>query len=118
MKLEKLGYKNFYKILNAKDYGIPQNRERIFVVSILGEHQPYEFPEKKELKLRLRDLFDNEVPENYYLKDVKIQEKLTFCHVRRAVSRSLKSSGVKVCAQTLPDGPLRRQTANEAKAPI
>lgn len=74
VKLEKLGYKNFYKILNAKDYGIPQNRERIFVVSILGKHEPYQFPEKQELKLRLRDLLDNEVPENYYLKDEKVQD--------------------------------------------
>ena len=72
-KLESLGYSNYWQVLNAKDYGIPQNRERVFVVSILGEHKPYEFPEKKELKLRLRDLIDNEVPEKYYLKDEKVE---------------------------------------------
>ena len=73
-KLESLGYSNYWQVLNAKDYGIPQNRERVFVVSILGEHKPYIFPEKEELKLRLRDLLDNEVPENYYLKDEKVQD--------------------------------------------
>ena len=73
-KLENLGYTNYWQILNAKDYSIPQNRERVFVVSILGEHEPYEFPEKQELKLRLRDLLNDEVPENYYLKDEKVQD--------------------------------------------
>ncbi len=72
-KLESLGYTNYWQVLNAKDYGIPQNRERVFVVSILGDHEPYEFPEKQELKLRLRDLLDDEVPENYYLKDEKVK---------------------------------------------
>lgn len=42
--LEQLGYTNYWKVLNAKDYGVPQSRERVFVVSILGEHTPYEFP--------------------------------------------------------------------------
>ena len=43
MYLESLGYTNYWKVLNAKDYGIPQSRERVFVVSILGEHEHYEF---------------------------------------------------------------------------
>jgi modification methylase scrFIB len=42
--LRGLGYTNYYGILNAKDFGLPQNRERVFVVSILGEHKPYRFP--------------------------------------------------------------------------
>ena len=71
--LEWLGYTNYWQVLNAKDYGVPQNRERVFVISILGEHKPYEFPEKQELKLRLRDLLDDEVPENYYLQDEKVK---------------------------------------------
>ena len=73
-KLESLGYSNYWQLLNAKDFGIPQSRERVFVVSILGEHEAYEFPEKQELKLRLRDLIEDEVPENYYLKDEKVQD--------------------------------------------
>ena len=50
--LETLGYMNYWDVLNARDYDIPQNRERVFVVSILGEHKPYEFP--KPIKLALR----------------------------------------------------------------
>lgn len=73
-KLKSLGYSNYWQVLNAKDYGIPQNRERVFVISILGEHKPYIFPEKQELKLRLRDLLDDEVPENNYLKDEKVKD--------------------------------------------
>ena len=42
--LRGLGYTNYYGVLNTKDFGLPQNRERIFVVSILGEHKPYRFP--------------------------------------------------------------------------
>ena len=64
--LSSIGYTNYWKVLNAKDYGIPQNRERVFCVSILN-FGSYEFPEKKELKLKLRDLLENEVDEKYYL---------------------------------------------------
>ena len=67
--LSALGYTNYWQILNAKDYGIPQNRERVFCVSIRGEHSPYKFPEKQELKLRLRDMIDEVVDEKYYLKE-------------------------------------------------
>ena len=47
--LEEQGYTNYWKVLNAKDYGIPQNRERVFVVSILNNVNQYEFPSKKEM---------------------------------------------------------------------
>lgn len=74
-RMEQLGYKNFYKVLNAKNYGIPQNRERVFVVSVksnLTKLFPYEFyfkfPEPIELKLRLKDLLEEEVEEKYYIK--------------------------------------------------
>ena len=71
--LESLGYTNYWQILNAKDYGIPQNRERVFCVSIRGEHTPFKFPEKRELKLRLRDMIDEGVDEKYYLKESTIR---------------------------------------------
>lgn len=75
--LEGYGYTNYWKVLNAKDYGIPQNRERVFVVSILGEHEPYKFPEKQELQLRLKDLLEDEVDEKFYLDDDRVA-KLKF----------------------------------------
>ncbi len=71
--LSSLGYTNYWKVLNAKDYGIPQNRERVFCVSIRGEHKPFVFPDKKELKLRLRDMIDDVVDEKYYLKENTIR---------------------------------------------
>ena len=67
--LEKQGYRNYWQVLNAKDYGVPQNRERVFVVSILGHHEPYEFPEPIELELRLKDVLEDAVDEKFYLDD-------------------------------------------------
>ena len=69
--LEKLGYSNYFKLLNAKDYEIPQNRNRCFMVSILGDYY-YEFPRKRKLKLRLKDFLEDEVDEKYYLSDKMI----------------------------------------------
>lgn len=71
-KLESLGYKNKWQILNAKDFGIPQNRERCFMVSILGDYY-YEFPNKIPLKLRLKDMLEERVDEKYYLSDSTIE---------------------------------------------
>ncbi len=66
--MEALGYSNFYKVLDAKDYGVPQHRERVFTISILGGGE-YEFPEKEELKIRLKDILEDEVDEKYYLSE-------------------------------------------------
>ena len=109
--MESLGYKNYYQVLNAKDYGIPQNRERVFTVSILKEsiiyddynsnirkdqdtigtlttncgsstirngwkiiehNKHFEFPTKQELKLKLKDMLEDEVDEKYYLSEKMI----------------------------------------------
>jgi len=67
-KLEQLGYSNYVQLLNAKDYGIPQNRNRCFMVSILGDFY-YGFPRKQKLKLRLKDMLEDEVDEKYYLSE-------------------------------------------------
>jgi len=66
--MEKLGYANYYQVLNAKDYGIPQNRERVFTVSIL-DGSDYEFPKPIPLKLKLKDMLEDEVDEKYFLSD-------------------------------------------------
>lgn len=71
--MEKLGYTNYYQVLNAKDYGIPQNRERVFTVSILG-NENYKFPPKQGLKLRLKDMLEDEVDEKYYLSEQQISK--------------------------------------------
>lgn len=70
--LSELGYTNYWKVLNAKDYGIPQNRERVFCVSIRGKHEPFVFPKPKKLTIRLRDMIDETVDERFYLKESTI----------------------------------------------
>ena len=68
--MEKLGYTNYYQVLNAKDYGIPQNRERVFTVSIRKDiDKGYVFPPKQELKLRLKDILEDIVDEKYYINN-------------------------------------------------
>lgn len=62
-----LGYNNFYQVLNSKDYGIPQNRERLFCVSVLGEYSSFCFPGPIQLQLKLKDMLDYEVDKKYYL---------------------------------------------------
>lgn len=74
--LAELGYTNYWKVLNAKDYGIPQNRERVFCVSIRCEHEPFVFPKPKELTIRLRDMIDESVDEKFYLKESTIRSIL------------------------------------------
>lgn len=74
--LAELGYTNYWKVLNAKDYGIPQNRERVFCISIRGEHKPFVFPKPKELTIRLRDMIDEMVDEKFYLKESTIRSIL------------------------------------------
>lgn len=69
------GYTNFSQVLNAKDYGIPQNRERIFVVSIFGDAW-FTFPQPVELRVRMEDLVEDEVDEKYYLSKEKTDKWL------------------------------------------
>jgi DNA (cytosine-5)-methyltransferase 1 len=72
-ELTRYGYTNFAQILNSKDYGIPQNRDRIFLVSILDEDATYHFPEPFKLETRLKDVLEKNVDEKYYLSDNVIQ---------------------------------------------
>lgn len=67
LALENMGYKNYFQDLIATDYGIPQTRNRYFMISVLGDYS-YTFPKSIPLKLKLKDLLENEVDEKYYLK--------------------------------------------------
>lgn len=77
-ELSRLGYVNFPKILNAKDFGIPQNRERIFLVSIRiddeNEMPRYYFPAPFKLEKKLGDMLENDVEESFYLDDESVQK--------------------------------------------
>ncbi len=71
-RLEELGYKNYFQDLIATDYGIPQTRNRCFMISILGDYS-YTFPKPIPLKLKLKDMLENNVDEKYYLSDKMIK---------------------------------------------
>lgn len=69
--LEEQGYRNWLRVLNAKDYGVPQNRERVFVVSQLGGGE-YAFPSPIPLEKKLKDMLEEDVDERYYLNQTKV----------------------------------------------
>ena len=77
LELEKFGYKNFAMVLNSKDYGVAQNRERIFLVSILStddDPEPkFHFPKPFPLEKRLKDVLEDHVDEKYYLSDKMLE---------------------------------------------
>lgn len=69
--LEEAGYNNYWKVLNAKDYGIPQNRERVFIISIRKDidNGLFKFPKQIELKLRLKDMLEKDVDKKYLVSN-------------------------------------------------
>lgn len=95
--LESLGYSNYYQDLNAKNYGIPQNRDRTFMVSLLGNYY-YEFPKPFKLELRLKDMLEDEVDEKYFLSDKMIEyivannEKWTGNNNKCLINKSVASA--------------------------
>lgn len=88
-ELNNCGYNSYYKVLNSKDYDIPQNRERIFVISIRKDidNRKFSFPNSHKLHLKLKDLLEDNVDEKYYLRDEQIERMLNttyesskYCH--------------------------------------
>lgn len=108
--LESQGYSNYWQVLNAKDYGVPQNRERVFVVSILGEDS-YEFPEPFPLEVKLKDILEDEVDEKYFLS-TKLLEGFT-AHKKR---HQEKKTGFQFNPRNL-DGHAACLRANASLAP-
>jgi len=68
LELEDYGYKNYVETLNAKEYGVAQNRDRVFMVSVLGNYS-YSFPSKIKLEKSLKDYLEEEVDEKYFLNE-------------------------------------------------
>ena len=87
--LESLGYTSYWKVLNAKNYGVPQNRERVFVVSILGEHEPFEWPTPIPLDKCIKDMLEEQVDEKYYLSE-ELTNKLTTLNTMQGGMREPK----------------------------
>lgn len=87
--LEGQGYSNYTKVLNAKDFGVPQNRERVFMVSILGEVS-FHFPKPFTLEKRLKDVLEQDVDESFYLS-----EKIVKTFLARNEKNKAKGNGFK-----------------------
>ncbi len=83
-EIEKLGYSNYVETLNAKDYGVAQNRNRIFMVSILGDYN-YNYPTPFKLKKHIKDYLETNVDEKYFLSDkqVKSMQHSTYTITRK-----------------------------------
>ena len=78
-ELHEYGYNTYWKVLNAKDYGVPQNRERVYLIFIKKEldNGKFVFPEGFDNGIRLRDVLEDEVDEKYYISDDKVQRFIT-----------------------------------------
>ena len=94
------GYTSYYQVLNAKDYGIPQNRERVFTISIRNDlNQTYHFPEKQELKLKLKDMLEDEVDESFYLTEKQIEQISYWKSYRQPINEALERERERVHLQ-------------------
>ena len=82
--LTELGYTSFWQVLNAKDFGVPQNRERVFMVSFLDSNAAFEFPKPFPLEKRLRDVLEENVDESYNLKPEQVERILAHCERKQA----------------------------------
>jgi len=74
--LEEMGYKVFTQVLNAKDFGVPQNRERIYIVAFLGNDIEFEFPNTIEHTLKVGDILEDNVDEKYYYNNKPLYSKI------------------------------------------
>lgn len=89
--LEELGYTTYWKVLNATDYNMPQNRERVIAVSILNDDEGYEFPKPEPLKLLLKDVLEPVVDEKYYITVDAVNARLKSNYQQR--KRSIIGGG-------------------------
>ena len=89
--LESFGYESFYKVLNAKDYGVPQNRERIFVFSILRTDEDpnpkYHFPSPIPLTKSVEDILEDNVPPEYFLSSDMLEKYLTKTDINESIKK-------------------------------
>ena len=108
LRLEELGYKNYWQDLIATDYGIPQTRNRCFMVSILGDYN-YTFPKPIPLKLKLKDMLEDNVDEKYFLSEaminyIKSRMPSGDYHVTTGISLGNRESLKKACTITTNSG--------------
>jgi DNA (cytosine-5)-methyltransferase 1 len=98
-ELHEYGYNTYYQVLNAKDYGIPQNRERVYLIIIKKEldNGQFKFPEPFDNGLRLKDMLEEEVDEKYYINTEKsqalINELIESGKLEKDISNSVRVGG-------------------------
>lgn len=99
-RLSEIGYNSYYQVLNAKDYGIPQSRERVFVVSIRKDidDNDFRFPQTQELKLKFIDMLDNKVDEKYYLNEEKINNVRNWKAFEKPLEKMEKIAKSNICS--------------------
>ena len=75
-ELHEYGYNTYYKVLNAKDYGVPQNRERVYLIIILKEFDngKFKFPKSFDNGVRLKDILEENVDEKFYINTDKAKQ--------------------------------------------
>lgn len=100
-ELNEYGYNTYWKILNAEDYGIPQNRERLFLIIIKKEldNSKFEFPKKFNNKIILKDFLEKEVDEKYYLTKEEIKRILN----TKFKKNTYKNNTISICNSLLND---------------
>ena len=111
LRLEQLGYKNYCQDLIATDYGIPQTRNRCFMISILGDYN-YTFPKAMPLKLKLKDMLEDNVDEKYYLSDKMKQYIFSEDDKYKVNKNSLKLNRDIACSKTTREGNTRADTSD------
>ena len=110
-KLDSLGYKSKWEILNAKDYGVPQNRARCFMVSWLGNYY-YDFPTPIKLENRLKDVLETNVDEKYYLSDAMKKHIVSKDDKYRVSNGNLIVNRDIACAKTTREGCTRADASD------
>ena len=89
-------YSIYWQVLNSKDYGVPQNRERVFIIGF-REDRDFTFPKKVYLKLKLKDILDNEVDDKYFLSDKMI--KVLTTHKNKIIKNDNVDTSATICAR-------------------
>ena len=98
-----LGYHIYYKVLNTKDYGIPQNRERIFIVGF-KEFREFSFPKPFPLELRLKDMLQDNPDYKYFLSDKQIEMISKWKAHEKPLENLYKNDSIMGCLRARGDG--------------
>ena len=98
-----LGYHIYYKVLNTKEHGIPQNRERIFIIGF-KDFRDYQFPSPEPLKLKLKDILEEEVDQKYFLSDKMLNSISKWKSQQNPLDKIFTGEDIMSCVLARGDG--------------